>query len=82
MGRRAIREKISKEASWWGRDTKGHNRRRRRGGSMGEEEEEGKRLGGEGEEDWKEKWSRATSCSAQLLWAELILIREQEAAGT
>lgn len=70
----------------------GHYRWRRKGGSPDEEQEEGRRVGWEEEgeeaeregqeEDWKGKWSRATDSSAQLLWAALVLIREQEAAGT
>ena len=36
----------------------------------------------EQEEDWREKWGRAADSSTQLLWATLVLIREQEAAGT
>ena len=45
-----------------------------------EEGEEAERE--EQEEDWREKWGRAADSSTQLLWATLVLIREQEAAGT
>ena len=45
-----------------------------------EEGEEAERE--EQEENWREKWGRAADSSTQLLWATLVLIREQEAAGT
>ena len=45
-----------------------------------EEGEEAERE--EQEENWREKWGRAADSSSQLLWATLVLIREQEAAGT